>query len=393
MGRIVEHATPLFLALVGLEYMLAPHAFRAVDTFSSLACGAVEVMTSAALSTLFEWPFLAMRGVFKDLGIAMHVTSWFGLALVFVATDLAYYCTHRTAHSVRLAWSGHGVHHSSEEYNLTTALRQSVFEKMFSTAFWLPLALFVEYSVWRDLFDMNLCYQFWVHTSVIKKMPVWFEYVFVTPSHHRVHHARNPQYIDRNYGGNFIIWDRLFGTYAQEDEQCVYGLVHPLQSFNTGWVQTHLLWDALYMAWITPGWGDKIRVLLWEPGWDPKTKRVLPLPPVDPKEKKFGPELSGRVRQWSLLMFVINSLTLAHYLLHHRSMASSQRLFWIALFLVQTSWVGHVTSTARKVPLVADCARLLLACAILFFGLHLPVSIILLFVAPSVAMGIRAFGM
>ena len=184
--------------------------------------------------------------------------------------DLAYYAFHRSAHRVRWFWASHVIHHSSQHYNLSTALRQT-WTGFFSLAFLFRLPLFLIGFPPAMVFfvaGLNLIYQFWIHTEVIGRMPRWFEAVMNTPSHHRVHHATNPRYLDRNYAGVFIIWDRLFRTFEPErdDDRPRYGIVHQLGSFNLLWAAFHE-WIAIARDLRAAPWGAKLGYLWRPPGW------------------------------------------------------------------------------------------------------------------------------
>jgi sterol desaturase/sphingolipid hydroxylase (fatty acid hydroxylase superfamily) len=188
-----------------------------------------------------------------------------------VLDDLAYYVFHRSAHRIRWFWASHVIHHSSQHYNLSTALRQT-WTGFFSASFLFRLPLFLIGFPPAMVFfcaGLNLIYQFWIHTEVIGRMPRWFEAVMNTPSHHRVHHAVNPRYLDRNYAGVFIVWDRMFGTFEPErdDERPRYGIVRQLGSFNLLWAAFHEWIGIARDLWKAPGWRNKAGYALREPGW------------------------------------------------------------------------------------------------------------------------------
>ena len=171
---------------------------------------------------------------------------WWAWVLILFAEDFTYYWFHRTSHESRFFWASHVVHHSSQHYNLSTALRQTWTGSFLSFVFWLwlPLLGFHPVMILAQM-SISLLYQYWIHTELIKKMPAWFEAVFNTPSHHRVHHATNPQYLDRNHAGIFIIWDRLFGTFEPEVEKPIYGLTKNIGTFNPLYVAFHE-WIAMF---------------------------------------------------------------------------------------------------------------------------------------------------
>ena len=196
--------------------------------------------------------------------------AWWAWPLCFIVDDLAYYAFHRSAHRVRWFWASHVIHHSSQHYNLSTALRQT-WTGFLSLGFIFRLPLFLvgfEPGMVFFCIGLNLIYQFWIHTEAIVRMPRWFEYVMNTPSHHRVHHGTNPRYLDANYAGVFIVWDRLFGSYTPEvDEEPVrYGLVKQLGSFNILWAATHEWIGIAKDVWHAP-WKAKLGYIVMPPGW------------------------------------------------------------------------------------------------------------------------------
>ena len=229
----VAVATPGFIILVLVEMIAVKAGARGRydwrDSFASLTLGfgstMAAVLVGGAVVAAYGWIY---RFRLFDVPIA-----WWSAALCLVLDDLAYYAFHRSAHRVRWFWASHVVHHSSEHYNLTTALRQPWTSAIsLSFAFRLPLFLIgFDPRLVLSVAGVNLVYQFWVHTEAVGRLPGWFERLFNTPSHHRVHHGVNARYLDRNYGGVFIVWDRLFGTFAGETEPVRYGLVTNLGSF------------------------------------------------------------------------------------------------------------------------------------------------------------------
>ncbi len=264
-------ATPAFIALVLMEIVAVRLGARGDydwrDTFTSLTMGFGSTMAAVVFGATIVAVYSATAHVRL---FAVPITWWSGV-LCFVLDDLLYYLFHRSAHRVRWFWASHVVHHSSQHYNLTTALRQT-WTGFFSLsfAFRLPLLL-IGFDVRLVLFvaGINLIYQFWVHTEAVRRLPAPLEWLLNTPSHHRVHHGSNPRYLDRNYGGVFIVWDRLFGTFEAEDEPVRYGLVHNIATFNPLITATHewaaiardlraaRTWRARWMAVAgPPGWAE-----------------------------------------------------------------------------------------------------------------------------------------
>ena len=205
--------------------------------------------------------------------------QWWAWVLLFFLDDFAYYCMHRANHEVRLFWAGHVSHHSAIRMNFATALRQGVTERVHKYLFWLPLPLLgFDALMIFTMISVNLFYQYWLHTELIGRLPDWYEKIFNTPSHHRVHHASNIRYLDCNHAGVLIIWDRLFGTFSQEvdNESPVYGLTTNLESHHAWHVATHeyaaIIGDVLRAS----RWKDKLRYIFYAPGWshDGEDKRA-----------------------------------------------------------------------------------------------------------------------
>ncbi|XP_035463902.1 alkylglycerol monooxygenase isoform X6 [Scophthalmus maximus] len=235
----VQQATPFFVGLIFLE--LAVGVLKTGTTVVTISDG----LTSISAGMISRLPSVLMRGC--ELTAYMYVWDRFHLVelpwdsawtwwLTFLGVDFCYYWLHRFAHEVAILWAAHQVHHSSEYYNLTTALRQSLTQQFTSWIFYLPMALALPPSVFAVHIQLNLLYQFWIHTELIRDLGP-LEWVFNTPKHHRVHHGRNHYCIDKNYGGILIIWDRLFGTFAEETDKVVYGLVFPIKTFEILYVQ------------------------------------------------------------------------------------------------------------------------------------------------------------
>jgi sterol desaturase/sphingolipid hydroxylase (fatty acid hydroxylase superfamily) len=267
----ITFAIPFFVLLIIAEIAWARssghfRSYEVHDTAVSLALGLGSIVAGAlAAGTVAAMLFWA-----HDWAPLQFGWSWWAWPLCYLADDFAYYWQHRLGHRVRWFWASHVNHHSSQHYNLSTALRQTWTGFVaLSFLFRLPLALAgFEPGMILTCAAFNLIYQFWIHTEAIGRMPRWFEAVMNTPSHHRVHHATNPQYLDRNYAGTFIIWDRIFGTFEAEakNQPIRYGLVNQLGSFNLLRAAFHE-WVAIGRdVWAAP-WRHKWSYLWREPGW------------------------------------------------------------------------------------------------------------------------------
>ena len=270
---LILYAVPFFLVLIALELIAdrwrGVSNYRLADAVNSISTGVLSTTTGlltkgvGLLTYAFALEHLALYKL-----PANSVWVWM---LAFVLYDFCYYWLHRMGHERNILWAAHSVHHQSEEYNLSTALRQTSTGFLLGWIFYLPMAVLgVPLLVFVSVAALNLLYQFWVHTQHIPKLG-WFEWFFVTPSNHRAHHAQNALYMDRNYGGVFILWDRLFGTFQEEDdnEPVIFGVTTPLASWNPLWANLQFyaqLWDDARRA--ESKW-DKLRIWFMRTGWRP----------------------------------------------------------------------------------------------------------------------------
>jgi sterol desaturase/sphingolipid hydroxylase (fatty acid hydroxylase superfamily) len=323
---VVQAAIPLFFALIGLELVVArvrgERVYRLADSISDLSCGILSQLAGIAIAlgtiAAFAWvgtdwsvqrflpvPAWIDRSPFgrPEGGVdAAALASW---AAVFCLDDFAYYWMHRASHVVNLLWAGHVVHHSSEEFNLTVALRQSSLHGFMSWLFYLPLAVLgIPPTMWVVCHGLNLVYQFWIHTREIGRLgPV--EAVLNTPSHHRVHHGVNPEYQDRNFAGALIVWDRLFGTFEPERAEPVYGITKPLATWNPIAANLHAFGDIGRNLRASASWGERWRSLFGHPGWRPSALGAPVVPgPVSPATfRKYEPPAAPGLKAYALVQF------------------------------------------------------------------------------------------
>jgi sterol desaturase/sphingolipid hydroxylase (fatty acid hydroxylase superfamily) len=239
-------------ALVGLEYYLSVKQnktlYHGKDFLSSSAIGFGNLFVNA----------LTKVGIFYIVVLCYNLTpwtiphTWWSYLLCFFALDFVRYWSHRISHAQRFWWSTHVVHHSSEYYNFSTSFRLSWVQNL-KLIFFVPvIMLSFDPVVFIIVHQLEILYQFWIHTELIRKLPKPIEYIFVTPSHHRVHHAVNDDYIDKNFGSTLIIWDRMFGTFQPEKEQAIYGITKPVNSFNPVYLVFHAWGDLLVDIWKRP---------------------------------------------------------------------------------------------------------------------------------------------
>jgi sterol desaturase/sphingolipid hydroxylase (fatty acid hydroxylase superfamily) len=249
--------------------------FDRTDSRTSLAMGVGSLVVNGV------WRLVELAG----LGLVAHLSpldlghGWVAWVIGLIGIDFMYYWDHRAGHEIRLLWASHVVHHSSQTYNLSTALRQT-WTGEYTFLFFIPVvAVGVPVEIALAAWSVNLLYQFWIHTEVIDKLWGWFEWVFNTPSHHRVHHGSQSQYLDRNYAGVLIVWDRLFRTFEPEDERVVYGLTKNISTHNPFKVATHELVALARDVRGASRWRDRVGYVLRGPGWSPadlaERQRVL----------------------------------------------------------------------------------------------------------------------
>ncbi|MCH2032664.1 MAG: sterol desaturase family protein [Tenacibaculum sp.] len=267
--NLIHYAIPVFVITVIVEAILTVKIkldeYEFKDAFTSITMGlgnvAIGLFAKGLTLALFLWLYQ-----FRLFTIPFTWWAWF---ILLFAEDFVYYWNHRIAHESRLFWASHVVHHSSQKYNLSTALRQTWTGSFYTFIFWLPLIIIGFHPVMVLVqMSISLLYQYWIHTELITKLPKWFEAVFNTPSHHRVHHATNPQYLDRNHAGIFIIWDKLFGTFEPEDEKPVYGLVKNIETYNpikVAFVEWYNMIKDVFSS--KTSMTKKILYLFKPPGW------------------------------------------------------------------------------------------------------------------------------
>jgi len=284
--------------------------YRLGDSLANIGCGIMDQSTGLFSKVLVVAAYTAMfhlTAAWRPWELQATPAVW---VATFVLSDLAYYWAHRLSHGVNILWIGHVVHHQSEDYNLAVALRQSVLQKVLLMWVYWPLALAgFPPEIFLTCMAVNLLYQFWIHTELIDTLGP-LEWVMNTPSHHRVHHGRNPEYIDRNHAGVFIVWDRMFGTFQKELVKPTYGITRPTDTFNP----VHAQWKPVVDLWNDlkriPNWRDRLRFLFAAPGWYPDSMGGRQAPPaISGLEEKYDPRPSNAVAalliaRWLLLLIV-----------------------------------------------------------------------------------------
>ncbi|MEG0199623.1 MAG: lysoplasmalogenase family protein [Comamonas sp.] len=350
-SQVIVLATPVFFGLIAIEWWISlrrgRNAYALADAISSLNLGVLS-QTSAVFTKLLT------LGIYT--AIASHAALWSndafwlslpGWLLALVFYDFCYYWLHRMGHEVGALWAAHAVHHQSQAYNLSTALRQTSSGALLGWIFYLPMALAgVPPLVFAVVGLIDLLYQFWVHTEQVKKLG-WFDRWFCSPSNHRVHHAVNDRYLDRNYGGIFIFWDRLFGTFKEEDERepCVYGTRGLLNSWDPLWANTTVYRQLAHDSWHAKNWGDKLRIWLKPPGWRPAdVVQRFPKPAfdLDAHRTLFAPAMSQRLRWFASLQFVVLVAGTSFFLWNADQSPLANNLIWFGVLLTSQWALGAV---------------------------------------------------
>jgi alkylglycerol monooxygenase len=360
---IITWATPVFFALIALELLVAKLRGRSVyhssDAINSLGLGVISqiVAVFSKLLTLGIYAWCVQRFAIFALP-ATSVWVWV-TALLFY--DLCYYWLHRAGHEVNVLWAAHVVHHQSEDYNLSTALRQTGSGVLLGWLFYLPMAIVgfpLEVFVVVALID--LLYQFWVHTELVGRLG-WFDRVFCSPSNHRAHHAVNDRYLDRNYGGILIVWDRLFGTFVEEDDTDppVFGTRSPLRSWNPLWANAEVYWATAKDAWHARRWRDKLLVWLKPPGWRPAdVAERFPKPAFDMGRERYLPTLSRAMTIYCLVQFAMLLGMAVQFLDLAKHLKAIELVGYAAFLVLSLTALGALTE-GRRMGVVLELARLL----------------------------------
>lgn len=347
--QIIVLATPVFLALIALEFAVGlargRNTYRLGDALASIGLGVMSQVTGVFGRLLRVGIYAA---VFEHVALFELSASspWVWLfALVFY--DLCYYWYHRAGHRVAVLWAAHAVHHQSEDYNLSTALRQTSSGFLFGWIFYLPMAVAgVPPTVFAVVALIDLLYQYWVHTQQVGRLG-WFDRWFCAPSNHRVHHAVNDRYLDRNYGGILIVWDRLFGSFEPEDERepCVYGTRSPLHSHDPLWANLQVYKDLMFDSWHARSWADKLRVWLKPPGWRPADVAArFPKPAFDlARVQRWDPAITPAAAWTAAGLFLVVLGATSAFLWHAHLMSGAEQAAGAAAIVAVLWLIGLLT--------------------------------------------------
>ncbi|KAF7700218.1 alkylglycerol monooxygenase [Silurus meridionalis] len=370
--QYVQQATPFFIGMILLEAFLGwlktgYLLIKINDGTTSLSAGMMSRLPELLVKSLEISSYIYVWNNFHILELPWDSAwTWW---LAFLGVDFGYYWVHRCSHELNILWAAHQVHHSSEYYNLTTALRQSVTQQFVSWVFYLPMALIVPPSIFAVHIQFNLLYQFWIHTEFVSNLGP-LEWILNTPSHHRVHHGRNHYCIDKNYGGTLIIWDRMLGTFAPEDDKVIYGLTHPINTFDILSVEFEYYVYLLRQFLSADGITHKFSVIFNGPGWTPGKPRLGDpddLPEITGKEMPHNPQWSSALQvyvhvQFLLVLVVYNNLFATEHMLSQTSV-----LLITGYILLTLTTLGYIINQSPNAA-VWEVSRCLLMLTLYRFG-------------------------
>lgn len=363
-------AIPFYFILMGMEILalrfLKQGSYRINDTLTNINLGVLSQVTGIFLKILSIGVYTFIFEFFSVWEIENSVWTF---CLLFILYDFCYYWAHRLSHEINLFWGGHVVHHSSEEYNLSVALRQSSTQTIWTFIFYLPLAVIGFDPVMLVLVSgINLLYQFWIHTETIGKMG-WLENILNTPSHHRVHHGRNPKYIDKNHGGTFIIFDKWFGTFAVEEETPVYGITTPVNSWNP--VRINLSHYAFMIKELKqlPAFRDRLRYIFFKPGWLPDSMGGYRKPgEIIGNEVKFNIEYPKKMNKYILFQYIFLLAFTAFFLFNTSKISLVEIVIGTSLIIWGTISFSGIFEMYRMAFLWEIIRLVSFSCGIYFFA-------------------------
>ena len=383
-GQIIVLATPVFFLLIAIELAVGrvrarrgtgQDTYRLADAVNSIGLGMLSQISAVLTGLLRIGIYTAVYSavaLFPPETARDFWTTWYGWLLALVFYDFCYYWLHRMGHESAVLWAAHVVHHQSQHYNLSTALRQTSSGALLGWVFYLPMAIAgVPPLVFGVVALVDLLYQFWVHTEQVGKLG-WFDRWFCSPSNHRVHHAVNDGYLDRNYGGILIIWDRLFGSFREEGERCVYGTRSQLGSWDPLWANAEVYWALAKDSWHALSWADKLRVWFKPPGWRPADVAArFPKPAFDiAKVTRYEPAVSPGVKWFAGLQFLVLLNAVAVFLWFSDGLPLPQAAVWLAALTASLWAIGGVLQGRFSVTevLLVEAAALATASAALDIG-------------------------
>lgn len=372
-GKILLIAMPLFLLLIIIEKIYGIYkgedSVPYMDSVSSVSSG----ITNAVKDVLgLSVTFISYQWLVSKVAIFDLEPTAFTYVIAFIAIDFYGYWTHRLAHQINFLWNKHAIHHSSEEFNLACALRQSIssFVNLFLILLVPAAILGVPAQVIAVSIPIHLFLQFWYHTKHIKKMG-FLEHILVTPSHHRVHHAINPIYMDKNHSQLFIVWDKMFGTFQEELEAVppVFGITRPAQTWNPIRINFQHLWLLITDAWRAEKWQDKLTIWFKPTGWRPENfEERFPVKKITNVTdfEKYGNNYSSKLVYWSIIQVFI-TLLFVSYLFKNVATIGLPDIFVYGIFIFLTIYSYTELMDMRKMALVWEGIRFIFSIGILWY--------------------------
>ncbi len=364
----ILYVIPFFFLLIGLEllygYLKKKQLYRLNDSLNNLSIGIgnqiFNLLFKAGIFALFIW-------IKTNFGLFTIPNTWWSFILALLLFDFLFYWAHRWGHEMNLFWGAHSVHHQSEEYNLSVALRQSWFHNVLAFFIFLPIPILgFDPITFGAAAGIHTLYQFWIHTKAIGKLHPWVEYWLNTPSHHRVHHSMDPKYIDKNHAGVFMIWDRLFGTFKEEEagDEIHYGITTQLKSWNPAWANTHYyveMWEKARQM----KWADKFRMIFARPGWLPDYMGGFQAPKEvdDRKYHKYDADTNIYLKIYAFLQFLALLWGTVEYMAYFKDevhpISAFYKVVFFALLLVTMLIIGAIFEN-KKWVVYAEYFRLAL---------------------------------
>ena len=338
-------AIPLYFTLMAIELVYESisnrKTYRINDAITNISTGVLSQVTGTFIK-IFKIGFYTL--VYQHFSFFQLESNWTTFWILFILFDLGYYWEHRLAHRVSLFWGGHSVHHQSEDYNLSVALRQSSTAMIWGFPIYLPLALLGFDPIQLVLVNgLNLIYQFWIHTEHINKLPSWFEAIFNTPSHHRVHHGRDPKYIDKNYAGVFIIWDKIFGSFQIEEERPNYGITKPLNSWNPVYANFAHYIDLYEHSKKARSWKDRAKIFFYPPGWLPDYLGGYDAPrEVNQHYQKYNQSNTLAINTYILVQFFAALGLNSYYFFSNEDFTDSIKIIYSIWIILTTLMFGFL---------------------------------------------------
>lgn len=367
-------AIPLFFVLMGMELAWSAWSGRKVyrfnDFVANMGCGIGSQIVGAFTKAGIFAVYLLVYDKWRFFTLENSVLTW---VATFLLIDMLYYWFHRLSHEVNFLWAAHIVHHQSEEYNLSVALRQSWWQGLFSFWFYVPVALLgVHPLTIVTVGAFVTLYQFWIHTKALGKLGP-LEWLFNTPSHHRVHHGSDPKYIDRNHAGTLIIWDKLFGTYQEEEEEPIYGITTPLGTWNPVKANFHYYQDLFALAKRSSRWSDKIRVFLKPPGWKPAELGGFEGPTEKDRAtyRKFDTEATPAVTGYVVAQFALLLAVTTFFLFRQSDLGPVRMWATAGLIVVWVMDLGLLLEGGRRWVMGMEVLRAVVLGVLLLFSTDL----------------------